>query len=212
MPRMTIAAIAVLLAAAAQAAPRIQTMKVDQTHVDNWNAFADACLALHREQIAGRDVRQEERVGGYANYPDFYREVSYYDRTNGRLLSRVQWERAEPDRLHAIEVYVRDGGGRVLRDYSAAYLPQGRNAPVQTLINLHAYNGDLHAFRQFDASGDRLYEYCEGNFEGEAVQIRLFEDDLAGVSEHADRVMASPAYQACFQDLPPDPGPYLDPR
>lgn len=194
------------------AAPDIQPMKVDPTHVRDWNAFAAACLDLHERQLAGREVRTEERVGGYVNDPQFYREVDYYDRDSGALLSRVQWEREDPDRVHTIEVFVRDGEGRVVRDYSAAYLPGRRNAPVQTLINLHAYNGDLHAFRQFDAGGDRIYEFCEGRLDGEEVQIRLFEDDLVGVSEPADRIMGSPAYAACFDGVPREPGRYLDPR
>ena len=105
-----------------------------------------------------------------------------------------------------------DDQGRVVRDYAAAYLPEGRNAPIQTLINLHAYNGGLHAFRQFDASGSRIYEFCEGNHGGEPVRLQLFEEDLVGTSEAAERILASPVYSACFEGLPAQAGRYLDPH
>ena len=114
--------------------------------------------------------------------------------------------------LHSIEVYVRDDEGRVLRDYGASFLTTHRNSPVQTLINLHNYDQGLHGFRQFDASGDRIYEFCEGRYQGEAVQIRLFEDDLVGTDPRMDRVMESAEYEACFGGLPAGPGEYLTPQ
>ncbi len=185
-----------------------QKMTEDKTHVRTWNAFADECLALQKRQLAHNQVREQTRIGGYARQPEFYTEHAYYDKRTGVLLSRMQWETDHPDRLHTCEVYVHDDQGRVVRDFAAAYLPQGRNAPVQTLINLHRYNGDLHSFRQFDASGDRIYEYCEGKWNGKPVQMRLFEDDIYGKSN----VTSSPEYAACFNGLPMKPGEYLQPH
>ncbi len=187
-------------------------MREDQTHVRRWNAFAEALLALHQRQLEGRDVREESRIGGYADQPKFYREVRYLDAHMGHLLSVVQWERENPRRLHSIEVYVRDDQGRVVRDYVAAFLPYYRNAPVQALINLHAWGAGLHAFRQFDAGGGRIDEFCEGEHAGRPVQIRLFEDDLYSNEAWVDEVMASPDYLACFASLPMEPGEYLQPH
>lgn len=188
------------------------SMTVDHSHVRRWNAFADAVVALHERQVKAHRVRTEESVGGYAGMPDFYREVRYFDAESGRLLSKVQYEREGPGEVHAIEVYVYGPDGRLLRDYAAAFLPGYRNAPVQTLVNLHHYNGGLHAFRQFDASGARIYEACEGTWQGRPVSIRLFEDDLHDTEGDGARVMASAEYRACFEGLPLTAGPHLRPR
>ena len=201
----------VAAAAAAWAAPEPGRMHEDRSHVRRWNAFADAVVALHERQVRAHRVRTEESVGGYAGMPDFYREVRYYDADSGRLLSKVQYER-EGGAVHAIEVYVYGDGGRVVRDYAAAFLPGFRNAPVQTLVNLHHYNGGLHAFRQFDASGVRIYEACEGTWQGRPVSLRLFEDDLHDTEGDGARVMASAEYRACFEGLPLEAGPYLRPH
>ena len=184
-------------------------MTEDKTHVRTWNDFADACLALHKQQIANNKVREQTRVGGYANRPEFFKEHTYYNADTGVMLSRIQWEKDKPENMHACEVYVHDDQGRVVRDYAVAYLPEGRNAPVQTLINLHAYNDGMHAFRQFDASGDRIYEFCEGNFQGKKVQLRRFEDDIYS-GPPGDT--STPLYVACFEGLPMKPGQYLDPQ
>lgn len=196
------------ISAAAHAQVSQRAMTEDKTHVRTWNTFADECLALHKQQLANTEVREQTRIGGYADQPEFYIEHTYYDAKSGVMLSRMQWEKDHPERMHACEVYVYDGQGRVVRDFAAAYLPQGRNAPVQTLINLHRYNGDLHAFRQFDASGDRIYEYCDGKWKGKPIQLRVFEEDIYGKSD----VMSSPAYAACFEGLPMKPGEYLQPH
>jgi hypothetical protein len=187
-------------------------MRVDNERVRVWNRFARECLNLHKQLLQQHEARETSRIGGYDRNPRFYKEVSYYDRASGKLLSRIQWEREHPGRLHAIEVYVRDADGRVQRDFAAAYLPAFRNAPVQTLINLHGYNGQLHAFRQFDASGERTYEYCEGSYRGKPVQIRLLEDDLYGSDPATEALMASPQYKACFEGVPAVPGRYLTPQ
>ncbi|NIR62099.1 MAG: hypothetical protein GWO02_22750 [Gammaproteobacteria bacterium] len=204
---------ALLASGAAMSAEEVtqETLKEDQEHVQSWNEFAEDLVALNERILAQSDVKKSETLGGYHGMPEFYREVTYRDAATGELLSRVQWERENPDRLHAIEVYVRDGQGRLEVDYAAAFLPRYRNAPVQTLVNVHAYNDGLHAFRQFDASGERIYEYCEGRYRGEPVQIRLFADDLEGFSRRAEKVMASEAYEACFERAPKTAERYLDP-
>lgn len=180
-----------------------QTLQEDKTHINTWNGFAKALIALHEEQLKGRDIREESSVGGYQDAPEFYREVSYIDRESGILLSKIQWEAGKNEQIpHTIEVYVTDSEGRVSRDYAAAFLPNYRNAPVQTLINLHHYQDGLHGFRQFDAGGDRIYEYCEGTADGKTVQIRLFEDDLFSYDKDIEKILQSQHYKACFGDLP----------
>ena len=69
----------------------------------------------------------------------------------------------------------KDGSCAITR---TAYLPVFRNAPFQTLINLHHYEGKLDVFRQFDASGTRIYEQCKGRFLGGEVDISLEEDRI----------------------------------
>ncbi|MEJ2345491.1 MAG: hypothetical protein P8076_07900 [Gammaproteobacteria bacterium] len=213
--RWIICSLALVAVAGLQAVrgdPSERRMRVDNERVRVWNQFARDCLTLHKRLLQQHEVRETTRIGGYDRNPKFYKEISYYDRASGKLLSRIQWEREHPDRLHSIEVYVRDAGGRVQRDFAAAYLPAYRNAPVQTLINLHGYNGQLHGFRQFDASGEPTYEYCEGSYHGKPVQIRLFEDDLYGSDPATEALMASPQYKACFEGVPAAPGKYLTPQ
>lgn len=174
--------------------------------VREWNRFADRLHAVHRAFLRSYEIRTEEEIGGYAGQPDFYREVSYFDAETDRLLSRIRWERENPDTIHVIELFFYDAQGRVTRDYSAAFLPNYRNAPHQTLVNVHRYNGDLHAFRQFDASGVRLYEYCEGTWLDQPVAIALDEPLVAT----PDSLLDSEPYIACFGDMPVNPGGLLD--
>ena len=162
---------------------------------------------MHRHLIRAHRTRTVEAVGGYANMPAFYREESYFDAETGRLLSRVQWERERPANLHAIEIYFYDEAGRVRRDYSATFLPVHRNAPIQTLVNLHHHDKDLHSFRQFDASGDRIYEQCRGVHFDEKVDLSI-PDPLVGTPRS---VLESEAYVACFGFLPASADDALDP-
>lgn len=189
-----------------------RTMTIDAEHVANWNAFADNLLKLHARQLQGRNIQKKEIIGGYFRNPDFYREEQYYDADSGLLLSRVVWEREHPDRLHEIEVFVHDKQGRVIRDYLARYLPQGRNAPVQTLINLHAWHGGVHSFRQFDASNNRIYESCRGRLADDEIFIDLEEDQLLGGDAAAMAVMDSLDYNVCFDGLPLSASAYLTPH
>lgn len=188
------------------------TMKEDGMHVKSWNHFADLLLLLHNKKIANKQIKQTEQSGGYSDSPNHYREVSYVDMSNGHLLSVIQWEVRKPEVVHSIEIYVYDDKGRVTRDYLAAYLPFNRNAPVQTLINIHNYNGELHAFKQFDGSTDLIYEYCEGKLNGKDIQIRLFEDDLVATDYDARQLFKSAEYIACFKNMQSELGKYIRPQ
>lgn len=204
---------AVFAASASAVDKEAASLKVDQAQVDAWNAFAEALYEVHQQRLQQHTVRTSERIGGYGGYlgePDFYREVRYYDAGSGRLLSRIQWERKRPDVIHMIEVLFYDGKARVQRDYLAAYLPRFRNAPVQTLINFHNYDDGLHAFRQFDASGHRIYEQCNGTYFGDKVSLSLEEWDMQPYADNPE-LFDSPAYLACFEPLPLRAGPYLNP-
>ena len=97
-------------------AVEIPAKTVDQQQVAEWNRFVDDLYNLHKRQLEGKAIRTEERIDGYHQMPEFYREVMYYDASNGRLLSRVAWERENPDRLHEIEVFQHDTEGRVILD------------------------------------------------------------------------------------------------
>ncbi len=186
-----------------------QTLTVDHQQVAQWNGFADALRAIHEQRLARGDVVTSEESGGYANHPDFYREVSYRDKHSGKLLSRIRWERTHPDRVHSIEVYEYDDRGRVARDYAAVYLPKYRNAPIQTLVNLHHHEDGLHAYRQFDASGVRIYEQCKGEFFGEPVMVSLDEDELPLHAGVVPDDVGDALYASCFEQIPGSADPYL---
>lgn len=187
-------------------------MRLDYSHIRSWNQFVDDVYALHKKQISNRQILTKEELGGYASHPEFYKEVVYIDKVSGKPVSKIQWVKNKPDVIHSLEVLVRDKQGRVIRDYSAAYLPGQRNAPVQTLINLHNYNDKLHAFRQYDVSADVIYEYCEGEFKGKKRQLRLFESDITAADYESRQLMNSALYKACFGGLPQQLGKYLKPQ
>lgn len=189
-----------------------ESIKVDNVHVRTWNKFATDTLALHEKLITEIPHSVKTKLGGYAGKPEFYKEDSYYAKNNDKLISRVQWERENSANLHAIEVFIRDVQGRVVRDYTAAYLPAYRNAPIQTLVSFHEYNGELHAFRSFDASGDRIVERCTGTLKGKDVNLLLDEDEIYAAIEGRSNVMEQADYQACFKGMPQAPGKYLSPQ
>ena len=198
-----------------QAKERLSSVKEDSKQIKTWNRFSESVYLLHKWLISQHEIRTEESSGGYRKGylggPDFYREVKYINAENGQLLSQIQWEKENPDTIHNIEIYFYDDHGQVRLDYLAAYLPAFRNAPVQTLINLHANNDGLHAFRQFDASGELIYEQCSGeHFSGE-VDISLEDYNLLAPSDENAALIASEAYTACFGSLPSTAGKYLDP-
>ncbi|MCK5385729.1 MAG: hypothetical protein KAJ39_00990 [Gammaproteobacteria bacterium] len=174
-----------------------EAMKGDNKHVRVWNKFANDSLALHKKLTDGKKLQVKTSIGSYANVKDFYVEYRYFDK--GKLISQVQWEKDDPKTLHTIEVFVHDKQGRVIRDFMAAYLPFYHNAPTQTLISIHHYTGNLHAFRSFDASGDVVLERCTGkNEKGQDVNMLLDEDDLIN---DPDDLMGSKEYNSCFDGL-----------
>lgn len=188
--------------------------KEDKQQVRSWNRFAQSLLQLHKYQIGSHVVRTTEKNGGYGGLNgsgDFYREISYYDKNNGNLLSRVQWEIENPETDHVIEVFIYNQDNELVRDYLVAWLPGFRNAPIQTLINLHNHSDELHAFRQFDASGDRIYEHCEGKHFNQDVDISIDEYELSPFSLEKPAVMSTEAYTECFGILPVSAGAYLNP-
>lgn len=182
--------------------------KEPNMHIITWDAFAKNVLALHKKLISQTKVVKKTKTGGYAHMPEFYKEESFYDARTHKLISKVQWEKDNPDVLHTIEVYLYDKQGRVIRDYAAAYLPEYHKAPTQTLISLHAYHGDLHAFRTFDASGYTIDEGCRGQYQGKEVQIILDEGEI----EDGAPEMKTPEYQICFEGLQTKAGKYLMPQ
>lgn len=180
-------------------------------HARTGNAFAKRVLALHQYLIARTGTTRKTRVGGYANYPDFYLEENWFD-ANGQHVSRVLWEQDQPQNLHTIEVFIRDEQGRVLRDYLAAYLPDYRNAPTQTQVTLYRYNGELTAFRGFDAYGDAVVERCAGRFQDKEVSFLLDEDEIYEARVGRTDMMKRAEYQACFAGLPEKAGKFLTPQ
>lgn len=184
-------------------------LSVDDDQVSVWNRFVDSLVDLHEKGIAGREIRTSELTGGYGG--EFakgftYREVSYHDAKSGQLLSRIRHEENKPEKIQVIDVYIYDATGRVVRDYTAMYLPRGRHAPVRTFINLHQYSETLHGFRQFDASGNRLYEQCRGQFAGHVVDLDLEDYQIK------PGITATKDYQMCFGKLPDTAEKYLIPN
>ena len=174
-----------------------EPMKNDNQHIRVWNKFVADTLNLHQKLTAAKNLQVKTRIGSYANVKNFYIEHQYFNK--GKLVSQVQWEKDNPDTLHTIEVYVHDHKGRVIRDFLAAYLPFYHNAPTQTLASFHHYNGQLHAFRSFDASGDMVLERCTGkDMKGQAVNLLLDEDDLLN---DPDELIGSKEYKDCFAGL-----------
>ena len=188
-----------------------QNMGEDAQHIQRWNNFFSSLMELHEQYMRSHEIEEIESLGGYGNQPNFYREVKYFDKKSQRLLSRIQWEQQNPQQAHLIEVYVYDDQGRVDRDYLAVYLPESRNAPIQTLINLHQYSGDLHSYRQFDASGIRIYEHCERGVKNSNILIALEDDDIAmqrrGLNNNVDKM----TYMQCFEGLEETAINYLQP-
>lgn len=188
---------------------QIKQMEIDEDHVTSWNRFARKAYDLHQRQIAGRTIRRTEVVdvyNGTAASGYRYKETSYHDAHTGLLLSRVRVDRDRPKILHTVEVFIHDEQGRVVRDYAALYLPWSQNAPMRTLINVHQYNRNLHAYRQFDASGERVYEQCKGRHAGKKVDISLEQQEIGPATT------ASDAYQACFAGVQQTAGIYLSPQ
>ena len=186
-----------------------EALKQDNSHIRNWSQFAEDALKLHEKLTMGKGLTVKKTVGSYANQKDFYIQEQFFD--GNRLISQVQWEKNNLEQLHTIEVFIHDKSGRVIRDFAAAYLPFYHNAPNQTLISFHHYNGDLHAFRSFDASGDMILERCKGkDKQGKVVNILMDEDDLYN---DPDDISETVEYKSCFDGLKQDRlGKYLVPQ
>lgn len=189
------------------AAIKTHVMQRDSDHVRRWNSFADAVYKLHQTQIGKIAYTTKTARGGYSDNPEYYIETHYFDKASGQLLSRVLRKANDRKKIHVVEVYIYDQQGKVKRDYVAAYLPVHRNAPIQTLINFHSYGSGLHAFRQFDASGARIYEQCSGTLNGEDVFLSLEEHEF----EHGEPILSTREYQRCFGKMPEVAGRYLKP-
>lgn len=190
----------------------VKSLVVNLTHSERWNLFADRLLKLHKKIINENNVRVAEKLGGYHNRPDFFKDVQYIDRKTNRLLSRVLWETRNPELVHSMEIYYYDKQGRVIRDYGVSYLTSGRAAPMLTMINFHSYKGGLHAFRQFDASNNRELERCEGKDNGKNVDIVLDGSDILEFEDLPKSIMTSRQYKKCFSGLPKTAGKYLTPQ
>lgn len=209
------AVVAAALLLEAKAADQVRAVNVQEDQVTTWNRFAEGVLKLHHRQLQGRNIEQSEEFGGYRGLPRFYREITYRDAESKRVLSRIQWERERPDRVHSIEVYVYDPQGRLLRDYLAWYLPLARNAPRATAINLYHYDDELRGWRQFDASNERTYEKCSEWREAKEQRtlIELSERKLEEVLAEPDKgIAASALYQRCFAALADTATRYLEPK
>ena len=186
-------------------------MRDDKQHVFMWKLFVDNTLALHKKLIKLEPYKVTKTLGGYANNKNYYVQEEYKSVKTGKVISVLQWEKTNPNVLHSIEVFVRDKQGRVIRDFTAAYLPYHYNAPVQTLLSLHYYNDNLHGFRSFDASGDKLLERCSGNYQGTPYEFSLDEDDMYSAFLKGNPIEEK-MYDRCLGKLQNNAGKYLRPQ
>jgi hypothetical protein len=177
-----------------------------------WNRFADILYALHKKRIDGKDLDIKEKSGGYFRYENFYKEQKFYDKKSGRLLSLIQWETKNPKNIHVIQVFFYDDQGRMTRDFAAVYRIEDHDDPMVTEINLHAYPKGLHAFRQFNASDEIVYEHCLGKWQGRHVKISLGVLELEEFRDEPNTIMTSPEYKQCFAGIPMTAGKYLTPQ
>lgn len=182
-----------------------QKMTVDLQHIKTWNKFTNSLYLLHQQQLKKYKIHSTSVTGGYPEYEDYYTETRYFDKKTNKLLSVIQWEKENKNTIHSIEVYKYNAQGQLIRDYLSAYLPRFRNAPIQTLINIHAYNDKLHSYRQYDASGALIYEQCQGDFFNQKILLSIDEDEFYSNDDEAEE------YIACFNQLPTTVGKYINP-
>jgi hypothetical protein len=188
-----------------------EALKEDNVHVRTWNEFADDLLTIHKAHIDAHPTEKKSRLGGYMGMPEFYLEETHYHAATGQVLSRVQWERENPQLMHSIEVFVYGDDGQLKRDYTAAYLPNYRNAPTQTLITFYNHDGELQGLRSFDASGYRVFERCEGRYQGEDVFFMLDEGEIHEAKREKSSIMYTDLYKTCFAGLPETAEGHLSP-
>lgn len=190
--------------------PEPVTLKEDPDHITRWTEFYQALVNLHQQRTNSRTVTRKDTTGGYANQPEYYLESIFTDSISQQMLSRIRYTKSRPEEIHTIEIFIYDEDGRLVRDYLAAYLPDFRNAPIQTLINLHNHDQELKAFRQFDASGNLIYEQCLGRYFDEEISLSLEEDDLPSVAGATPQGVSHEIYLACFNSISISAEPYLD--
>jgi hypothetical protein len=177
-----------------------------------WNGFVENMYSLHKARLEGIDYRVEESIGGYGGTTDnlrFYTEKKYFD-NNDRLLSVIKWENRNPENIHMIDVYTYDDEGRMLREYSASYLPSRRRAPFDTTIVWHYYKGDLHSIREFDASDVHLYEQCQSISNPAKTHIALHYEDIPGSYRELDKELQG-QYRECFDHTAVSAVPFTNP-
>ncbi|MFK5915418.1 MAG: tetratricopeptide repeat protein [Woeseiaceae bacterium] len=190
------------------------SMKSDQVQVNRWNNFVDELHQLHIEQTNKSPIKTTETIGGYGGgfaNNKFYKEISYFNKNTNKLISIIQWEIESPKKIHTIEVFLYNKEGKVKTDFYARHLPYARNAPVQTLINLHAYDDKLHSFRQFDANGELMYETCRGEFFNKKINLHLDDEEITAFITQSDDELLNEAYASCFLNTPKTAHNYLHP-
>ena len=184
------------------------SVKESSNVVTQWNNFVTDIYRLHLNQTEKKEIKKLTRSGSYHRLPDFFQEIKYYD-SNNNLLSRIEWETKNPEKIHSIEVFIRDKDNRIVREYSASFLPKHRNAPYQTLINFHNYGKSLHSYRQFDASDNLLYEVCTQT----KSKTKIYEHDDYEIPDNLKTgVGRELTYRDCFQKLPRTAGLFINPH
>lgn len=198
----------------AVSATRNNTLKSDQLQVNKWNNFVAELYELHISQTKEIPVTTTEIIGGYGGgfaNKRFYREISYFNKNTQRLISKIQWEINKPNTIHTIEVFLYNNQGQVKTDFYARYLPYARNAPVQTLINLHNYNDSLHSFRQFDANGELIYETCRGQFFDKKINLHLDNEEIIDFRTNSSDEWLNEVYSVCFFNVAKTASAFLSP-
>jgi len=191
-----------------------KNLNEDESQVKSWNRFASDLIKLNKHILENHIIRSTDtrlEYGGEAWDSEGYVETSNFETNTGALLSRIRRQYKKPNRIHSIEVYIYDKSGKLVRDYTAAYIPGYFNAPVQTLINFHKSGDGLKAFRQFDASGRRIYEQCQGKYFDENVDISLEDYEIPNHAGEIKDFQARENYRACFDGLPLSATNYLLP-
>lgn len=186
-----------------------ESVQVDNQRANQWNTFVDEVYQLHLKQIKNKKITTSNRSGSYHRLPNFFQEIKFLDASRNSLLSKIEWETNRPDKIHSIEVRVHDKSNNIIREYSASYLPTFRNAPYQTLINLHHYSDSFHSFRQYDASDNLIYEVCKST----KTKQKLFEhDDYEIPDDFTQGIGTEKTYQKCFRQLPRSAARHLPPH
>ena len=195
-------------------ADQMMSVGTEDMQTTVWNKFANTLYRLHKNIANKNDLIITSKHGSYGGElfgHINYNESEYVRKEDNLLISRIRKIKGGHGNFHTLEVYIYDEQGRVTRDYVAAYLPKFRNAPYQTLINLHYYDDDLHAYRQFDASGRRIFESCNGSIFNEEVELLLEDYEIPDHISELDGALRQEAYRSCFGQIPKDVGMYIDP-